>query len=254
MTSYNPKDYWERRLRHGFNLSKVGNIGFGKYYNKWLYKAKIRALQEALLTYGDIYNKAVCDVGCGTGFFIEFYRSQGAREIVGVDITAISIENLKRKYPEYNFIKEDISSPLLVPKINRKFDILNVFDVLYHVTEDKLFEQAITNICSLTSDVIFITDLFGPRNINIADHVRFRSREIYKQALGKNGAKCLAVYPLYYFLNRPIIFGKFRAMLLRKIGIAMDDLFVPIYYYLDKIFLSLKRSNLSLLVAKKVKP
>ena len=143
----------------------------------------------------------------------------------------------------------------MVPKINRKFDILNVFDVLYHITDDKLFEQAITNICRLTNNngFILITDLFGSKNINQAEHVKFRSKEAYKTVLEKNSAKLLAIYPLYFFLNRPL-FGKIRITILRKIGMKMDNLFVPIYYYLDKIFLAPKRSNLNLIIAKKIKP
>jgi hypothetical protein len=41
---------------------------------------------------------------------------------------------------------------------------------------------------------------------------------------------------------------------LREIGIISDNLFASIYYYLDEIFLSPKRNNLSLIVAKKAKP
>lgn len=251
---YNPKDYWEKRLSDGFSLSKVGHIGFSKQYNKFLYKAKIRTLKKALLSHHiDPYNKTVCDIGCGTGFFVDFYSSQKAKDIVGVDITSISIENLKRKYPEYNFIKEDISS-FSTTKVDRKFDILNTFDVLYHIVDDKAFEQAITNICRLTNDngFILITDLFGSKSINVANHVKFRSKEIYETVLEKNGTKIMAVYPLYHFLNRPI-FREFGSAPLRKIGITMDNLFATIYYYLDGLLSSPERSNLNLIIANKVK-
>ena len=142
----------------------------------------------------------------------------------------------------------------MVPKINRKFDILNVLDVLYHITDDKLFEQAIINICRLTNNngFILITDLCRLENISSVEHVKFRSKETYKTALEKNSAKLLEIYPLYFFLNRPL-FGKIRIMILRKIGTKMDNLFAPIYYYLDKIFLSQKISNLNLIVGKKIK-
>ena len=184
---------------------------------------------------------------------MDFYSSQKAKDIVGVDITSISIENLKRKYPEYNFIKEDISS-FSTTKVDRKFDILNAFDVLYHIVDDKAFEQAIANICRLTNDngFILITDLFGSKSINVANHVKFRSKEIYKTVFRKNGAKIMAVYPLYHFLNRPI-FGEFGSAPLRKIGITMDNLFATIYYYLDGLLSSPERSNLNLIIANKVK-
>jgi len=134
--TYNPQNYWEKHLSGKFSLSGVGHTGFSEYYNKWLYRVKNRALKKALFSeYIDIHNVSVCDIGCETGFFVEFYKLQRAKKIVGIDITNISIKTLKQRCPEYHFIKEDISSPLLVPKVNHKFDIFNVFDVLYDVTE-----------------------------------------------------------------------------------------------------------------------
>lgn len=248
--TYYPKDYWEKRLSKRFNLSGVGHIGFSEYYNKWLYKAKIRTLRKALSSHHiDIRNKSVCDIGCGTGFFVKFYHLKGAKDITGVDITALSIKNLKQKYPEYNFIQEDISSPSLISKFSQKFDVLNIFDVLYHIKEDKAFRQAVENISNLTKNdgFIFISDLFGTNNIDVAEHVKFRSREIYEAIFTENSIGIIAIYPLYYLLNRPI----FR--LINTLGIQIDNLFAPIYYYLDNVFLFLNRSNLNLIIAKKVK-
>lgn len=246
---YNPKNYWEKRLSDGFVLSKVGHIGFSEYYNKWLYKAKIRALKKALSLYRiEIDNKTICDIGCGTGFFVEFYKHLRARDIIGIDITSTSVKNLKLKYPEYNFIKADISSNSVVSKVNRKFDILDIFDVMYHITDDKLFNQAIANIYRLTNPggFVLITDRFCSKNIQPAEHVKFRSKKTYENVLSKNGFEIITILPLYYLLNRPI-FGKFHHS-----GIKADNLFAPIYYFLDKLFIS-QKGNLKLIVVKKVK-
>ncbi len=229
----------------------MGTLGFSGYYNKFLYKAKIRALKKALSSQQiDIHDKTICDMGCGLGFFVDFYHLQGAKDILGVDITNISIENLKRKYPKYDFVKEDISSSLVVSKINRKFDILNAFDVLFHIKDDKEFRQAVTNISDLTKDngFIFISDLCGSKSIDVAEHVKFRSRQIYETTLEKNSVRIITVFPIYCLLNRPM-FG-----LINKRGLQIDNLLGSIYYYLDGVFLSPKRSNLNLVVAKKVKP
>ena len=121
--TYKPKNYWQNRLKNNFKLRGVGHLSFDDFYNQWLYKAKIRTLEKALGTQGiTIADKTVCDIGCGTGFFVEFYSRRGAKEIIGVDITHISIENLKKKYSQFNFFVLDISSPSGVSGINRKFD------------------------------------------------------------------------------------------------------------------------------------
>ncbi|MHC4122829.1 MAG: class I SAM-dependent methyltransferase [Planctomycetota bacterium] len=246
--TYDPKLYWEKRLDEKFSLSKVGHIGFNNFYNKWLYKAKKRTLIKALSSQKlNIHGKTVCDIGCGTGFFVDFYKSNSAKDIVGVDIASICVKNLKLKYPEYHFIEEDISSPSLISKINRIFDIVNVFDILYHIKDDISFEHAISNIANLTmgNGFIFITDLFGSENIDIAKHVTARSKKTYEKIFNENSLEIVAMYPLYYLLNRPI----FR----KSMEINLDNLFAPIYYYLDGGFLSIKRSHLKLMMVKKVK-
>ena len=249
--TYNPKTYWEKRLTKKFNLSGVGYVGFNEYYNKWLYKAKIRTLKKALSIYNiDISNKTICDIGCGTGFFVEFYKQLGAKEIVGIDITNVSIENLKLKYPEYNFIRGDVSSCELKKIITQKFDILNVFDVLYHIKNDRDFEQAIMNISNFTQKMglVFITDLYGLNSVEPAEHVKFRDRKIYDRVLSENGIEIVGVLPIYYLLNQPI-FGK-----IHRLGIKADNLFAPIYYYLDGLvpaYIKNKKYNLKLIICRK---
>jgi len=94
-------------------------------------------------------NLLILDVGCGTGFFVDFYFKRGAKEITGIDITKTSISMLKEKYPAYNFYVADISDLNYPVKLKEKFDIINAFDVLYHITDDSKFEMAMHNISSL---------------------------------------------------------------------------------------------------------
>lgn len=252
--TYYPNDYWEKRLSERFCLSGVGHIGFSEFYNKWLYKAKVRALKKALKSLDiDVHNKKICDIGSGTGFWVDFYKGQGARSITGIDITSVSIERLKQKYPKYHFIQGDISSPTLLSKINFEFDILNAFDVLYHITDDSDFKQAISNISKLTktNGFIVISDLFGLRDNTIAKHVKVRSKNTYELILEKCGAKVISVYPLYYLLNKEI-FASLENVFFKKIIRKLDNLFSPIYFYLDGILLSSRRNNLNLIIAKKM--
>jgi 2-polyprenyl-3-methyl-5-hydroxy-6-metoxy-1,4-benzoquinol methylase len=249
--TYNPNDYWQVRLSRRFNLSGVGHFVFNEHYNKWLYKAKKRTLEKILLLHGIVINdKTICDMGCGTGYFVDFFHERGVKDIVGVDISTTSIVSLNKKYPQYLFIRRDISSYLLVSVINRQFDILNAFDVLYHIIDDKSLRTAISNMSHLTKEggFIFISDLLGKNNIDAAEHVKFRSKEMYEKLFEENSFEIMDIYPLYYFLNRPI-FAKIGSF-----GLSIDNLCAPLYYYLDSFFLTSKKSNLNVIIAKKVKP
>ncbi len=94
---------------------------------------------------------------------------------------------------------------------------------------------------------IFVTDVCGAKETQSAEHVKFRSKKTYEQRLTENGIEIIAVLPIYYLLNRAI-FGK-----IHHFGIKLDDLFAPVYYYLDSFLLSHSRSNLKLIIGRKVK-
>jgi 2-polyprenyl-3-methyl-5-hydroxy-6-metoxy-1,4-benzoquinol methylase len=252
--TFNAEHYWEDRLSRKFHLSGTGHIAFGRYYNKFLYKAKLKAINKVLQAHNiSIHNKTICDIGPGTGFFIDFYHQKGGKSIVGIDLTTISIDYLSKKYPQYQFTKGDISSPSLLEKIRLNFDIINAFDILYHIMDDDDFTAAIVNISRLTNDngYIFITDALDSKTENLTGHVKCRNKQIYMSTLNENNIHLIATYPLYYLLNRPI-FGNTEIIHLRKIGMRLDNLFAPIFYFLDRFLLSSQRNNLSLLVGQKL--
>ncbi len=250
---YDAQNYWENRLTENFSLLGVGHQGFSDSYNQWLYKAKIRALRKALAGQNlDVPNQTVCDLGCGTGFFVEFYTQAGVKSLSGIDITHKSIAHLKQKYRQHSFLVSNLAEPSLLITIERKFDIVNVFDVIYHITDDAIFHQAIANICSLTHPQghIFITDHCGEKDFCVAEHVKWRSQEKYRQVFQENDAEIIAIYPLYFLLNRPI-FGKIKNSKLRQAAGKLDNFLAPLYYFLDGLLMSLTHCNLKLIVAKK---
>ena len=252
--TYDPKDYWEKRLSNRFTLVGVGHIAFSASYNKWLYRAKTRALDKALRALQiDVRGKTVCDLGCGTGFFVDLFKRLEAKDILGVDITAASTARLAEKYPECVFVNHNIASADLCGLLNRQFDIVCAFDVLYHITDDNAFRQALANMAGLTSDsgVIFLTDLCGPEDIRIAEHVQFHGRARYNKLFSDSGMRVAAVHPLYNLLNRRLL-SRIKLAGSGRIGRMLDNCLAPLYYLLDAVFLSSETPNLKLVVARKL--
>ncbi len=247
--TYNPGDYWEKRLSQRFSLSRVGNISFSERYNVWCYKAKAKKLENALFLNGiDVKGKAVCDIGCGTGFYTDFYSRRGAKNIVGIDITKVSVENLKKKYPNHLFIQGNIAFPRILNKISLKFDIINIIDVLYHITEDSAFNQALLNIFSLLKQEGFLifSDTWNHRNVRCAEHVRTRNNEAYERVFRENGIAILGVYPVFHLLNWPL-FGRIPF----PYFYIIDNVLAPIYYCMDQVWVPPARSNLTMIIARK---
>ncbi len=205
MREYRPESYWQQRLSKNFSLGGVGHSGLGLEYNKWLYKARIRALNKLLK--GGLINprgKQILDIGCGTGFYIDYWQRLGAAHIVGLDITEISISRVSAIYPDYRFLKADITAEKL--ELSSGFDIITAFDVLFHIVDEDGFEQAIRNIRSVSrkDTRILIMDNFLSRRRSPGFHENDRTIDSYQQVLAKNGLEMVVITPIFYFMNTPI--------------------------------------------------
>ncbi|MBN2186934.1 MAG: class I SAM-dependent methyltransferase [Dehalococcoidia bacterium] len=218
MAKYAPEKYWEERLKKDFSLGGVGFLGLGVQYNKWLYKARLRALTK-LLKASQInpQGKRILDIGVGTGFYVDYWKERGAKSITGIDITEKSISMLKTKYPGYEFIKADISSKEL--SIKEKFDVITAFDVLFHIVEEAKFEQAIANIRKLSHQEtqILITDSFLKEPRPSGFHEYDRTMDGYKEALIKTELEPVITMPIFYYMNNPIDKNRLNSRLLRSV-------------------------------------
>jgi len=224
--SFDPVDYWNKRLDREFTLRGVGHTVFSNRYNRWLYARKDRMLKRVFAELpGKLAGRQVLDIGCGTGFFVQRYLDQGA-DVTGVDISRKSIAELGRKHPGSTFRELNISTPD-GRLADRDFDIINMWDVMYHIVDDQGFEQACANIASMSKEGtrFIVTDMFASDSvIRPAEHVAFRTRREYEAALGRFGFVEETTYPLYRFLNRSFPWPD-----------AITNLLAPLFYLLDNL-------------------
>jgi 2-polyprenyl-3-methyl-5-hydroxy-6-metoxy-1,4-benzoquinol methylase len=224
--SFDPVDYWNNRLDKEFNLRGVGHTTFSNGYNHWLYARKDRMLKQIFACLPEnLAGKEVLDIGCGTGFFVKRYLDHGAN-VTGVDISRKSIAELQRKHPESTFRELNISTPEgHLP--GRYFDVINMWDVMYHIVDDIGFAQACQNIAAMSKpgSRFVVTDLFASDAIiRPAEHVAFRTRREYAEALGKFGFVEETTLPLYRFLNRSFPWPD-----------AVTNLLAPVFFALDNV-------------------
>jgi 2-polyprenyl-3-methyl-5-hydroxy-6-metoxy-1,4-benzoquinol methylase len=237
VSPYDPQQYWEDRLKKRFDLSGVGHIGFTKRYNGWLYQRKRRCIELALHDV-PLKGKDVLDIGCGTGFFVKWYLERGAF-VCGIDITATSVQILSELYP-CEFHRQDIAA--VDYQASKKFDIVNMWDVIYHVVSPESFMQAVGNISESlkVGGLLLLTDWFGlTHDTRIADHVMARCLETYQRILPKNGLHLLRTYPLYKLLDK------------NNVG-PLDNNLGWLYFFLDNFQTKIPADNLSLSVWRRI--
>jgi 2-polyprenyl-3-methyl-5-hydroxy-6-metoxy-1,4-benzoquinol methylase len=241
MSDFQVKDYWEERLNKNFNLNGVGYEGLGNSYNEVLYKIRKRIFQNLLklLNLKD-HQVEILDIGSGTGFYIDFFKENGFKKICGSDITEVAVNNLKRRYPGFNFYQLDIGEKVkIIP--SSSFDIITCMDILFHVIDDKKYETALRNIFGLLKEGgnFIFSDCFLRDGEYKTQYVYMRNKDKIYSTLEKVGFDIIHTKPMFVLMNEPIntrnpllknIFKAIRKLTAssEKIGFIIANLLYPV--------------------------
>jgi len=205
--TYRPRDFWEERLREQFDLRGTGETGLSLAYNRACYTLRREVLEHALASARvTLAGARVLDVGCGTGFFTQFYLDHGAH-VTGLDITSASVERLALQFPEARFVLADVSEAVA----DGPFDVVNAFDVLYHITDDARWQQAVTHLARAVAPggVLLVTDMFASQP-GLAVHNVMRPLERYRSLIESAGLTVTGLHPTHVLLNSEL--GVFRSL------------------------------------------
>lgn len=205
MKQYTPSHYWEHRLQKNFDLTGVGHGGLGPHYNAYLYQRRLETLSAGLARIKQpLAGMRILEVGCGTGFYTNFFTQHNVSKYYGIDISKTSAKKLKQRHPLFHFICADIteSTPIYAENL---FDIVFAADVLFHIVADERWERALDTMAShLTSGGwLIISDIFPTQTVQTAAHVRLRSLDDYHQILQKHYFSTFHIEPIFTILQPP---------------------------------------------------
>ncbi len=205
---YNAKKYWDDRFsKYGFSNIGPGDEGLTEEENKKRYAESSRILITLFKLENIQFNKIkVLEVGCGAGFYAQVLKDLGVKNYTGLDISDVLFPGLKERFPEFNFIRKDITSDM----INDKFDLIIMVDVILHIVTEKKLSSAMENIKnSLKSKGAFIV---VPIFLNESKRYLFYSRywslkDIKKRFIGYEFKECVKI-PDTFFKGSHAIFIK----------------------------------------------
>ncbi|HME11381.1 MAG TPA: class I SAM-dependent methyltransferase [Candidatus Acidoferrum sp.] len=201
-----PAEYWEQRLTKLGGLDGVGFIGFGLAYNEWMYRVRKRIFLKHIRSVAfDPSTAQVLDVGSGTGFWVEVWKSLGVKKLTASDITVVASERLREKYPEYRVLRMDITSPEAGAP-GQQYDLISAIDVLFHIVDDGGFSRTFTNVGRLLKPGGFFlfSENLPHRAIPHSVTQVNRSLESVSAEVAGAGMRIVKRVPMFVVMNAPV--------------------------------------------------
>jgi len=249
---YEPTEFWGQRLTRDWSLRGVGHASYSEYYNRYLYRAKVRALGRTLRQHRiAIAGKGVLDVGAGIGFWLRWYQAAGAGQITAIELSKAATNRLRAEFPSARVRCGDVAEEWFWPD---RFDLINAFDVLYHIVERSRFLNALKQMTRHLEPggYLIVTDVFPPYEVHPGEHVCFRALDDYRGVLDAAACSILSIRPVYGLMNG-VVFDRLAGprKRWRKMLRGLENVAAPLLYALDGVWIPMSLPNTKLLIARR---
>jgi MoaA/NifB/PqqE/SkfB family radical SAM enzyme/SAM-dependent methyltransferase len=130
-----------------------------------------------------IHEGLVLDAGCGTGYGSDCLAAQGARFVVGMDISPQAVRYSQSRYPRSN-LAFTVGDCLHLPFPDEVFDCVVSFEVIEHLSDHDAYLTEVNRV--LTSQGVYIASTPNKRTHcpeRDAPYNRFHLKEFYPPQL-----------------------------------------------------------------------
>ena len=197
---FDDKSYWKKRHANTDNLQASGLKSVNLKTNHLIYKM-LADQYLALLKGLDIDTvKTILDCGYGDGYFLDFFKDNFPdKSLSGIDISKDSKDKIGKKH---NLKKLHVGD-LTDFNLNKKFDLVHSFDVLYHILKESDYRDALMNIAAHSQKYVILHERFFKRiPVISASHVRIRRNEFTNQILNSQNFYLHSEIPSHFFAMR----------------------------------------------------
>jgi len=206
--------YWTSiHERFRGTIEAVGYPGYGEGFNRATYRLRLSAAGRVLQRNIPTAIQNVLESAVGVGAYGPLWKSLGAVEWVGLDISATAIRDLAAKYPKGRFAVADIAKVDFGRSdlAKNSFDLVTAIDVLYHLVDDQGFNCALLNLGRRVRQggYLLVSDIFCTSERQTAPHVRRRPLTCYGDRLKKLGFTLADREAVFAILGDPIPKGEY---------------------------------------------
>lgn len=200
----------------------------------WWFKARRRILYTILKKNIPAKQRAILEIGCGTGGNLSMLKEFGR-------VSAIEMDDYASTYAS-KMTGIDVKTGWLPDNIpvQEKFDAICMFDVLEHVKDDELALEKIRNLLNPNGILILTVPahqwLYGPHD-KMHHHYRRYSAKTLKRILPINNMEVIRISHFNFFLFPLLIIARIVDIFLKQkksIGYNTPNKLLNILFY--KIF------------------
>lgn len=157
--NFSSAEYWDKRY------SSAGNSGAGSYGRLAEFKASV--LNAYVADHGIA---RVLELGCGDGNQLSLANYEN---YVGLDISPTAVQICTDRFESNTHYRFDIISSVDLRALERAFDpqLVMSIDVLFHLVEDEIFHDYMTNLFQFERATVAIYSSNGNFNVS-APHIR----------------------------------------------------------------------------------
>ena len=218
--AFDANAYWNKRYAT-IDATKSGHIDLPVEYNAWLYRRKQDHFAKAVQCVGgSLRGNKLLEVAAGSGAWLDFWRTQGVGDYLGIDLSERAVEGLRKNHPALRFLQRDLNDADLAAVVGGGYDCVAAIDVLYHVLDDARFRALIGELSGVLKPggwlVIHDQFLHGAA-FDHGQYIRWRTLEDYQHALTNAGFDIVYRRPTFFFMIQSIDFSGRAAALMRML-------------------------------------
>lgn len=208
--AYRPPAYWSALYDAADNLGVVGYPTLPLVFNRHVYANAARAVLRGFAATGiTVRDRAVLDVGSGTGFWVDLWLREGAAKVSGSDLVPAAVERMRERFPGSELAVSDITEQAPFP--GEQFDLVTVMSVLLHVVDETRFERALANLTSQLApggrvavlDPLVVRGRWQPANAE-SGHNLARTLDRWTEAAAGAGLRIAGVVPVAALIGDPV--------------------------------------------------
>lgn len=206
------KEYWENNIKKFGRFRSIGRPDLSDEINKIRKEAKFKDLDEILETFKKNKKIKILDAGCGTGIYTEYFLKKGG-DVVAVDFAENAIKYISKSVNNSNGVVADLSH---LPFKNCVFDVVSCMSVLYHITDDTIWKEALKELRRvLKKGSILLLQIEWSDTEQEFEHYKRRNKKQYKMVFKELGLNIIEIRKLLEVPTGLGIFAKYFPFFLK---------------------------------------